>query len=48
MLLNETALSPERELTEDILAILHSNSRRLYGLRKYKSQVSQDPDLPKP
>ena len=34
VVLNETALSPERELTEDILAILHSNSRRLYGLRK--------------
>lgn len=47
VVLNETALSPERELTEDILAILHCFSSRLYGLRKYKSQVSQDPDLPK-
>ena len=47
VVLNETALSPEREMVEDILAILHCFSSRLYGLRKYKSQVSQDPDLPK-
>ncbi len=47
VVLNETNLSPERELVEDILAILHCFSSRLYGLRKYKSQVSQDPDLSK-
>lgn len=61
VVLNETALSPEREMVEDIQAILHRSSSRLYGLhgslpeesisrqlpRKYKSQVSQDPDLPK-
>ena len=47
VVLNETALSPEREMVEDILAILHCLSSRLYGLRKYKSQVQEDPDLPK-
>ncbi len=47
LVLNETALSPEREMVEDILAILHCFSSRLYGLRKYKSQVQEDPDLPK-
>ena len=47
VVLNETVLSPERELTEDLLAILHCFSSRLYGLRKYKSQVQEDPDLPK-
>jgi predicted site-specific integrase-resolvase len=47
VLLNETTLSPEQELTQDLLAILHCFSSRVYGLRKYKSQVSQDPDLPK-
>ena len=46
VVLNETSLSPEREMVEDILAILHCFSSRLYGLRKYKSQMSQDPDLP--
>ncbi len=47
VVLNETTLSPEREMVEDILAILHCFSSRLYGLRKYKSQVQEDPDLPK-
>jgi predicted site-specific integrase-resolvase len=47
VVLNETSLSPEAEMVEDILAILHCFSSRLYGLRKYKSAVSQDPDLPK-
>jgi predicted site-specific integrase-resolvase len=48
VVLNETTLSPEREMVEDILAILHCFSSRLYGLRKYKSQVEKDPDLSKP
>ncbi len=47
VVLNETNLSSEGELTQDILAILHCFSSKLYGLRKYKSQMSQDPDLPK-
>lgn len=47
VVLNETSLSPEAEMVEDILAILHCFSSRLYGLKKYKSQMSQDPDLPK-
>ncbi|MCT7975939.1 IS607 family transposase [Laspinema olomoucense] len=46
VVLNETSLSPEREMVEDILAILHCFSSRLYGLRKYKTQVKEDPDLP--
>ncbi|WP_017715332.1 IS607 family transposase [Kamptonema formosum] len=47
VVLNETSLSPDREMVEDILAILHGFSSRLYGLRKYKAQVKEDPDLPK-
>jgi len=47
VVLNETSLSPEAEMVEDILAILHCFSSRLYGLRKYKSQVKEDPDLPR-
>ena len=41
MVLNERKLSPEQELVEDILSILHCFSSRLYGLRKYKSQVKK-------
>jgi predicted site-specific integrase-resolvase len=47
LVLNETSLSPEAEMVEDILAILHCFSSRLYGLRKYKSQVAEDPSLPR-
>ena len=41
VVLNERNLSPEQELVEDILSILHCFSARLYGLRKYKKQVQQ-------
>ena len=41
VVLNERKLSPEQELVEDILSILHCFSARLYGLRKYKKQVQQ-------
>jgi putative resolvase len=47
VVLNDAGLSPEREMLEDILAILHCFSSRLYGLRKYRAQVKEDPDLPK-
>ncbi|MDT9237009.1 recombinase family protein, partial [Limnospira sp. PMC 917.15] len=48
MVLNETSLSPEPEMVEDILAILHCFSSRLYRRSKYKTQVKEDPDLPQP
>jgi hypothetical protein len=48
VVLNETNLSPEAEMVEDIPAILHCFSSRLYGFRKYKVKVQEDPDLPKP
>jgi len=47
VVLNQVELSPEREMVEDILAILHCFSARLYGLRKYKSEISKDKDLPR-
>lgn len=36
VVLSEDKLSPEEELTEDMLSIIHSFSSRLYGLRKYE------------
>ncbi|OKH46059.1 IS607 family transposase [Scytonema sp. HK-05] len=45
LVLNNNNLSPEREMVEDILAIIHVFSCRLYGLRKYKKAVKEDPDL---
>ena len=38
---NQEKLSPQRELVEDVLAIIHIFSSRLYGLRKYKKQIKQ-------
>ncbi|MEG4633686.1 IS607 family transposase [Microcoleus sp. AR_TQ3_B6] len=46
VVLSRTELSPEREMVEDILAIIHVFSCRLYGLRKYKSTIKEDPSLP--
>ena len=42
------SLSPEQELTTDLLTILHVFSCRLHGLRKYKTQIQKDPDLSGP
>jgi putative resolvase len=41
---NDTTLSPEHELVQDLLAIVHVFSARLYGLRSYQ-QVIRDAAL---
>ncbi len=46
LVLNKAHLSPEREMVEDILAIIHVFSCRLYGLRKYKKLLREDSELP--
>ncbi|MBC6418703.1 MAG: IS607 family transposase [Prochloron sp. SP5CPC1] len=47
VVLNEKNLSPEAEMVEDILAILHCFSSRLYGLKRYKTEVEEDKNLSK-
>jgi predicted site-specific integrase-resolvase len=37
----QTLLSPEAELTQDLLNILHVFSCRMHGLRHYKNQVAE-------
>jgi putative resolvase len=37
--MNAQALSPEEEMTKDLLSIVHCFSSRLYGLRKYKKKI---------
>jgi len=37
--MNADSLSPEEEMTKDLLSIIHCFSSRLYGLRKYKKQI---------
>ena len=41
IVLNNQSLSPEQELTQDLLTILHGFSRRLYGLRNYRKTLKE-------
>lgn len=45
MVLNKAEVSPQRELTEDLLAILHVFSCRMHGLRRYTDKIKEDKDL---
>lgn len=39
--------SPETELVQDMLSVVHGFSSRLYGLRKYEKQLRTDPEIQK-
>ena len=41
LVLNQEHLSPEREMVEDMLAIVHCFSARLYGLRNYRKALAK-------
>ena len=41
VVLKESSLSPEQELTTDLLSNIHVFSCRLYGLRNYKSKIHE-------
>lgn len=45
MIVNNTALSPNEELVQDMISILHVFSCRLYGLRKYKNRIRKDEEI---
>lgn len=45
MVLDHDEVSPQRELTEDLLAILHVFSCRMHGLRRYTNQIKEDKNL---
>ncbi|EST03647.1 hypothetical protein Lc367_0513 [Lactobacillus crispatus EM-LC1] len=45
VVLNNRETSPNEELVQDVLSILHVFSCRLYGLRKYKHKISEDKEL---
>ena len=47
IIVNNEALSPNEELVQDIISILHVFSCRLYGLRKYKNQIKEDEEIAK-
>lgn len=47
LVVNNEESSPQEELVEDIVSILHMFSCRLYGLRKYKKLIKEDEDIAK-
>lgn len=47
IVLNNPDTSPEKELVDDIISIIHVFSCRLYGLRKYKNKIKNDKSLMK-
>ena len=46
-IVNNEELSPQEELVQDMVSILHVFSCRLYGLRKYKKQIEGDEEIAK-
>ena len=47
IVVNNELHSPQEELVEDIISILHVFSFRLYGLRKYKKRIQEDDEIEK-
>lgn len=41
VVMNQQSLSPEQEMVQDMLTIIHCFSSRLYGLRKYKKKIKE-------
>jgi predicted site-specific integrase-resolvase len=47
LVVNNEFLSPQEELVQDIISILHVFSCRIYGLRKYKKKIEDDEEIAK-
>lgn len=45
IVLNNQDTSPDKELVNDLISIIHVFSCRLYGLRRYKNKIQNDPNL---
>lgn len=45
VIVNNEKLSPEQELVQDLISIIHVFSCRIYGLRKYKKKLKEDKDV---
>ena len=45
VVINNPATSPDQELVNDLISIIHVFSCRLYGLRKYKKKIKDDHSL---
>lgn len=47
IVVNNEKTSPEQELVNDLISIIHVFSCRIYGLRKYKKQIEGDEEIAK-
>ena len=47
IVVNNEFLSPQEELVQDIISILHVFSCRIYELRKYKKKIERDEEIAK-
>jgi len=47
LVVNNESLSPQDELVNDLISIIHVFSCKIYGLRKYKKQIKEDADIAK-
>ncbi len=45
IVVNNESLSPQEELVQDTISILHVFSCRIYGLRKYKKKIKEDKEV---
>ena len=41
VILNDEKMSPEQEMVEDLMTIIHCFSSRLYGLRNYRKSLKE-------
>ena len=47
VIVNNEKMSPEQELINDLISIIHVFSCRIYGLRKYKNKIKGDEEIAK-
>lgn len=45
---NQDSLSPQQEMVEDLMSVVHYFSCRLYGLRNYKKQIKKIAEMTEP
>lgn len=45
LVVNNEKMSPQEELVQDLISIIHVFSCRIYGLRKYKKKIKEDDGL---
>jgi putative resolvase len=45
LVVHNESLSPQEELVQDLVSIIHVFSSRIYGLRKYKKKLKDDDEL---